>query len=315
MSESALSLETKCNEPACTADVDIVLKSIDGVLFGAHLQLLSLLTEAFTMPDNVLTLERTEVVDLPEDAATLEVILKFVHPQRPPATDTISDDLLVRIAEAVEKYGVYPGMEACRLRMKQMTSTHPLQVLVYAVRHGHNDIIDDAASYSVYKHIEEAWKILRSNHIAYIAWTIYREERKMLAREVFDYSRMVDTVHHRSNSGKTVTMCETWTEYLQKVTAAVGSEPSVNLKQFRAVCSMQPGQYEESFLNLRKVGGSDREEQMHSAFVSKSDIAEPSEFTLTEEGKVMQDRYWGELIEVLAKTDPKISGIVKQILS
>ncbi len=64
----------------------------------------------------------------------------------------------------------------------------------------------------------------------------------MLAREVFDYSRMVDTVHHRSNSGKTVTMCETWTEYLQKVTAAVGSEPSVNLKQFRAVCSMQPGQ-------------------------------------------------------------------------
>ncbi len=70
------------------------------------------------MPDNVLTLERTEVVDLPEDAATLEVILKFVHPQRPPATDTISDDLLVRIAEAVEKYGVYPGMEACRLRMK-----------------------------------------------------------------------------------------------------------------------------------------------------------------------------------------------------
>ncbi len=81
------------------------------------------------------------------------------------------------------------------------------------------------------------------------------------------------------------------------------------------------------------VGGSDREEQMRGAFVSKSDIAEPSDFTLTEEGKVMQNRYWvclflhltfsfgltnvvqDELIEVLAKADPKISGIVKQILS
>ncbi len=105
-------------EPACTADVDIVLKSMDGVLLGAHLQYLSAWTDAFPMPDNVLTLARTEVVDLPENAATLEIVLKFVHPQRPPAVDTISDDLLILIAEAVEKYGVYPGMEVCRLRMK-----------------------------------------------------------------------------------------------------------------------------------------------------------------------------------------------------
>ncbi|KAF8875464.1 hypothetical protein CPB85DRAFT_1235918 [Mucidula mucida] len=157
---------------ACTADVDIVLKSIDGVLFGAHSHYLSAWTEAFPMPDNVLTL--TEVVDLPEKAATLEIVLKFVHPQRPPAVDTISDDLLILIAEAVEKYGVYPGMEVCRLRMKQLTSTHPLQVLLYAIRHGHNDIIDDAASHSVYKRIEDAWKILRSNQSAYTAWVRFR---------------------------------------------------------------------------------------------------------------------------------------------
>ncbi|KAF9031707.1 hypothetical protein BDZ89DRAFT_616349 [Hymenopellis radicata] len=239
MSES---LETRCKESACTADVDLVLRSSDGIQFGAHLQYLSFSTAAFSIPDNVLKLDQTEVVDLSEDATTLEIILKFVHPQRPPAADNIADDLLVQIAEAVEKYGVYPGMEVCRLRMKQMTLTHPLQVLLYAVRHGHDDMVDVAASYSVYKHIEAAWKILRGSHITYIAWTIYREERKRLAREVFDYTPMVDDVHYRSNSGKTVTRCETWTDYSQKVIAAVGSEPPVNLQQFRTVCSTHSGQ-------------------------------------------------------------------------
>ncbi len=72
--------------------------------------------------------------------------------------------------------------------------------------------------------------------------TIYREERKTLAREVFDYAQSVNIVHSRSKSGKTVTLCETWTNYLENVMDAVGSEPSVNLEKFRAVCSMQPGQ-------------------------------------------------------------------------
>ncbi|KAF9031705.1 short-chain dehydrogenase [Hymenopellis radicata] len=63
------------------------------------------------------------------------------------------------------------------------------------------------------------------------------------------------------------------------------------------------------------VGGRAREEQMRGAFLSLSDITEPSDFVISKEGKVMQDGYWDELIGILSKADPKISGIVKQILS
>ncbi|KAF9031682.1 short-chain dehydrogenase [Hymenopellis radicata] len=63
------------------------------------------------------------------------------------------------------------------------------------------------------------------------------------------------------------------------------------------------------------VGGREREEQMRGAFLSLSDITEPSDFVISKEGKVMQDGYWDELIGVLSKADPQISGIVKQILS
>ncbi|KAF8873218.1 hypothetical protein CPB85DRAFT_1237202, partial [Mucidula mucida] len=40
------------------------------------------------------------------------------------------------------------------------------------------------------------------------------------------------------------------------------------------------------------VSGQDREEQMRGAYISLSNIMEPSDSVISREGKVMQDKYW-----------------------
>ncbi|KAF8875612.1 hypothetical protein CPB85DRAFT_1235845 [Mucidula mucida] len=61
------------------------------------------------------------------------------------------------------------------------------------------------------------------------------------------------------------------------------------------------------------VSGQDREEQMRGAYISLSNIMEPSDFVISREGKVMQDKYWNELISILSRADPKIASIAQRI--
>ncbi|KAF7372852.1 hypothetical protein MSAN_00491200 [Mycena sanguinolenta] len=97
------------------ADADVTLKSSDGVLFRIHRKNLEVCTEGF--PPSEISSEG-EVVELTETSVTLEIPFQFMYPQRHPALDTTSSEVLEPLAEAAEKYQVFPAMNICHIRMR-----------------------------------------------------------------------------------------------------------------------------------------------------------------------------------------------------
>jgi hypothetical protein len=60
-----------------------------------------------------------EVVQLPEDTTTLEKMFDFIYPRRQVDLDSkMEPEDLWKLAEASEKYQIYPAMYACKIRMQ-----------------------------------------------------------------------------------------------------------------------------------------------------------------------------------------------------
>ncbi|KAJ6577822.1 hypothetical protein B0H19DRAFT_1337576 [Mycena capillaripes] len=123
-------------------DADVTFKSSDAVLFKVHRKNLEVCTEGFP-PAGFPT--QGEVVDLQETSATLELLFQFVYPQRHPALDTTPFEILAPLAEASEKYQVFPAMNICHIRMRDMVHQHPVEVAVYATKHDYPFLVSEVA--------------------------------------------------------------------------------------------------------------------------------------------------------------------------
>ncbi|KAF9485523.1 retinol dehydrogenase 12 [Pholiota conissans] len=62
------------------------------------------------------------------------------------------------------------------------------------------------------------------------------------------------------------------------------------------------------------IGHEDKKDELHGAYISLSQVTEPSDFVISEEGRIAQDKLWDNLIDELTKIDPKIQDIVKDYL-
>jgi hypothetical protein len=102
-------------------NADLVFRSADGVLFRIHRVYLNGAAGAFP-PDLIASPPGGEWVDLAETAATLELLFAFVYPRRHPTVDKLEIDVLVKLAEAGEKYEVFAAMNVCLLCMRYVSS-------------------------------------------------------------------------------------------------------------------------------------------------------------------------------------------------
>ncbi|KAH7882551.1 hypothetical protein F5I97DRAFT_1906004 [Phlebopus sp. FC_14] len=59
----------------------------------------------------------------------------------------------------------------------------------------------------------------------------------------------------------------------------------------------------------------DNEDHMKGAFVSKAEVAEPSDFVISDEGKMMQDKIWSETIDILTKEVPQLKSSLQEYLA
>ncbi|KAF7372923.1 hypothetical protein MSAN_00498900 [Mycena sanguinolenta] len=124
------------------ADADVTFKSSDGVLFRVHRKNLEVCTEGF--PPSEVSSEG-EVVELTEASVTLEILFQFMYPHRHPALDTTPFEVLEPLAEAAEKYQVFPAMNICHIRMRDMVNEHPVEVAVYATKHDYPYLVSEVA--------------------------------------------------------------------------------------------------------------------------------------------------------------------------
>ena len=95
-------------------DADLVFQSSDGVRFHIHSKYLENTSGGFAPSEFPV---KDEVITLPESAETLELMFQFVYPRRQPVLASLSFGTLGALAEASEKYEIYPAMQICNIYM------------------------------------------------------------------------------------------------------------------------------------------------------------------------------------------------------
>jgi len=93
--------------PDGSPDEMVIFKSSDNILFHVRRRYLEANTGGFPGPEL-----RTygEIVELPETSQALAILFQFIPPSRHPLLEDVKFPLLGEIAEAAEKYQVFPAM-------------------------------------------------------------------------------------------------------------------------------------------------------------------------------------------------------------
>ncbi|KAF8886723.1 hypothetical protein BD779DRAFT_603632 [Infundibulicybe gibba] len=151
---------TKTSELFRAPDADIVYRSSDGVRFRIHSKNLES-TTGILRPGK---LDLQEEVELTEEAKILELLFQFIYPQRQPDISSLSFMTLALLAEAAEKYEVFPAMGLCKIHMA-MIKDHTVHILSFAIKHGYKDLVDEAAPLTIGKPLSEVASALPSHII------------------------------------------------------------------------------------------------------------------------------------------------------
>lgn len=117
-------LRTKLTpELVCAPDADITFESCDHVLFKVHKKNLESTSEGFSLPSEMIATH--ELVPLTERAEVLDLLFRYMYPQRPPDLTSIPFASFADLAEAAEKYQLYVAIEFCRMLMKCVVASIP----------------------------------------------------------------------------------------------------------------------------------------------------------------------------------------------
>ncbi|KAJ7451210.1 hypothetical protein B0H11DRAFT_314441 [Mycena galericulata] len=123
---------------------DVILEASNGTRFGVSATNLHRFSGAFPAPGfvNEDSAPANEVVILPETADVVRLMVQFIHPGvRQPDIWRIGN--LWQLAEAVEKYMIFPAQGVVKARVRTLATENPIQVFIYAARHGHDDLLPD----------------------------------------------------------------------------------------------------------------------------------------------------------------------------
>ncbi|KAJ2924907.1 hypothetical protein H1R20_g12171, partial [Candolleomyces eurysporus] len=208
--------------PECQLEIDIILRSSDGYLIGAHRSNLDQYSDGF--PDINAPMDATQPVDLVEDADTLKILMRFMHKQRYPKVSWLETRQIFALAEAAEKYLVYSAISACHDYIEGHVKQNPIESLCYAAKFNHPQIADTAAIHSICKSLDEIRTSSQNHHPTIYAWLQYRE----------GYISVVESALNPPapyiNSRKQQHLCHFWEPYL---TATMTELPRTTMQCLR----------------------------------------------------------------------------------
>jgi hypothetical protein len=104
----------------CDSESDVIYQSSDNEFFHAHAINLKICTGNFPVPQS------GEAVKLPETCATLKLLFRFCYPDHHPSLEHMDFHDLAVLAEAVEKYEVFPARSICKIRMRCLSICLPV---------------------------------------------------------------------------------------------------------------------------------------------------------------------------------------------
>ncbi|KAH8802364.1 hypothetical protein DL96DRAFT_768465 [Flagelloscypha sp. PMI_526] len=204
MDQASYQLSPNFNFP----DADLTILSTDGTLFKVHQINLNITTGAFPP----LPTSPNEIVTFTETAATLEILFQFMYPKRHPHLHDITFEELDGLAEAAEKYELFPAMNLCNIKMKEFASQNPAQVLQYACKHDYPHLIEVCAEFSLQMRVEEILSLLPA-HLA-IPWVLYRQQYITI------WTQRVAACIKRKHNWKPGQSCQYWNNWVLNISAA-----------------------------------------------------------------------------------------------
>ncbi|KAJ6589476.1 hypothetical protein B0H19DRAFT_1303739 [Mycena capillaripes] len=172
----------------CAPDADISILSSDGVLFKVHRKNLEVHSDIFADAANATRSEPgdVEIVHLTETAEVLELLLQYMYRQRQPYLGDVKFATFANLAEAAEKYMVYSALDICQMKMKDSINAHPLEVFLYAVRHGYVELANESARRSMGCGFADALEILPPD--AFKAWVRFKPKEGALTHSDYRFS-------------------------------------------------------------------------------------------------------------------------------
>ncbi|KAJ7878419.1 hypothetical protein B0H13DRAFT_2279070 [Mycena leptocephala] len=141
------------------ADPDMTVSSSDGVLFKVHRKNLEACSSVFANVENTTQSQNGDETFI------------YRHPQ--PDLDALEFKTFASLAEAAEKYVVDSALTMCRMKMKASVSAYPLEVLLYAVRHEHMHLANEAAQSSMRCGVADGLEVLPSD--IFRPWILFHE--------------------------------------------------------------------------------------------------------------------------------------------
>ncbi|KAK7464154.1 hypothetical protein VKT23_006320 [Stygiomarasmius scandens] len=181
---------------SCSLPVDVILCSSDGVRLGTHRSNLSTYSSSL-LPSAVSETGSAELqqfdptnkyqdIVLPEDSEVIQLLLKFMHHQPQPDLRLISSSLLLRFANAAEKYHIYCATGVCKVVVELSMKEHPFEVFQYASSWGYSGLQELAAKLAM---TESPAKFFAYAHsINHVEWRdlAERETHKLTTKQVCD---------------------------------------------------------------------------------------------------------------------------------
>ncbi|THU78391.1 hypothetical protein K435DRAFT_973553 [Dendrothele bispora CBS 962.96] len=128
--------------------------SLDGVVFSAQAKHFKATTGGF--PSQTPSLQ-------PKDSRRI-----------PPTLEDIRFPLLMRLAEAAEKYVVYSAIAICMMKMKDFLPENAEKIFYFAVEHNRESLYYPLALSLVHKPLSEI--VFKIPSKVYIPWSLYREQ-------------------------------------------------------------------------------------------------------------------------------------------
>ncbi|KAJ7189081.1 hypothetical protein C8R46DRAFT_935302 [Mycena filopes] len=164
----------KTSERFCAANADLTISSSDGVLFKVHHRNLEVHSPVFASAESSTRPENgQEVLKLSESSETLELLFQFMYAQPQPDVQELEFPSIAGLVEAAEKYEIYAALPPCRAQMKDFVTVHPVEVLLYAIRHNHTDLANESALQSMSVGVEKVMEVLPPE--IFKSWIIFNE--------------------------------------------------------------------------------------------------------------------------------------------
>ncbi|KAG5644260.1 hypothetical protein DXG03_008798 [Asterophora parasitica] len=140
-------------------DAELYILSVENTVFRIHLQRLEMAPKfPYRSPNYIQGNTYVIAYKVPEKAAVLELMFQFIYPWRQPALGNLDYEVLAELAEAVEKYEVYPAQQICHDMMMNTLPHHAFEILEYAVKHNYPELRDLAAPSALPTEYYTLWK-------------------------------------------------------------------------------------------------------------------------------------------------------------